>query len=215
MSKKKISTTVKPEMEPQDPVVEDVQVGEALPQQEETESNPVNDDAEFLAGDLDSESGKDPLTGNQEIVVTGNQDSDNATAPFTPLTRDPRLPPVGSTLTRKYKGVGLHVTVLENGFEYEGQTFSSISKVAKKISGHTAVNGFAFFRLGNTPGGKGGSRQGTGHSVKLLTKIKKIESLMQRLKIALDEGFTELHDAGTKLGDLKEKASGLTDNPAE
>ncbi|MCP4858658.1 MAG: DUF2924 domain-containing protein [Fuerstiella sp.] len=68
------------------------------------------------------------------------------------FARDNRLPLPGTVLTREYKGNTLQVRVLENGFEYEGDVYRSLSAVAKVITGsHT--NGFHFFRLR-----KGGQR---------------------------------------------------------
>jgi hypothetical protein len=68
-----------------------------------------------------------------------------------PTTDDPRLPMPGTVLTRQYKGRTLQVTVLPEGFEYEGETYASLSAVAKAITG-THTSGFLFFRLN----GKGG-----------------------------------------------------------
>jgi hypothetical protein len=60
--------------------------------------------------------------------------------------RDPRLPPVGQTIRRLYKGRVLYVRILPKGFEFEGTMYPSLSSVAKVITGsHT--NGFLFFRL--------------------------------------------------------------------
>jgi hypothetical protein len=59
---------------------------------------------------------------------------------------DPRLPPPGSVLARRYKGTEVRVTVLLDGFEYEGAHYGSLSAVAKAVTGsHT--NGFLFFGL--------------------------------------------------------------------
>jgi len=60
--------------------------------------------------------------------------------------RDSRLPTTGSTLTRIYKGKEHTVTVLESGFEHDGQIYTSLSKVAHAITG-TPWNGFTFFGL--------------------------------------------------------------------
>ena len=60
--------------------------------------------------------------------------------------RDPRLPEPGSVLTRTHAGVAHKVTVLEDGFEYQGVRFASLSKIAREISG-TNWNGFLFFGL--------------------------------------------------------------------
>lgn len=58
--------------------------------------------------------------------------------------RDPRLPAVGSVLTRLHGGTEHRVTVLDDGFEYRGERFRSLSKIARVITG-TPWNGFLFF----------------------------------------------------------------------
>jgi hypothetical protein len=60
---------------------------------------------------------------------------------------DSRLPPVGATITRTYKGQTLDVKVREAGFEYEDAVYKSLSAVARAITGQHC-NGFHFFRLG-------------------------------------------------------------------
>lgn len=65
-----------------------------------------------------------------------------------PDAPDPRLPPPGTLLTRKYKGQVLQVQVLAQGFEFQGQVYGSLSAVAKAITG-SHCNGFAFFNLPN------------------------------------------------------------------
>jgi Protein of unknown function (DUF2924) len=59
---------------------------------------------------------------------------------------DSRLPPPGNVLTREYQGRTIVVTVLEKGFEYEGEIFKSLSAVAREITG-TRWNGYLFFNL--------------------------------------------------------------------
>ena len=59
---------------------------------------------------------------------------------------DPRLPPPGNMVERQYKGKMIRVVVLQEGFEYEGQRYRSLSAIAKAVSG-THTNGFLFFRL--------------------------------------------------------------------
>ena len=59
---------------------------------------------------------------------------------------DERLPLPGTILTREYKGRVLHVRVLDNGLEWDGQSYASLSAVAKAITG-SHVNGYHFFRL--------------------------------------------------------------------
>ena len=63
-----------------------------------------------------------------------------------PIGREDRLPPPGSVITRVYKGEALQVKVLPRGFEFEGETFTSLSAVAKAVTG-THCNGFLFFKL--------------------------------------------------------------------
>lgn len=60
--------------------------------------------------------------------------------------RDPRLPKVGSTIERDYKGKTLKVSVTDDGFTYSGKQYRSLSALAKEITGGI-INGFAFFRL--------------------------------------------------------------------
>ncbi len=60
---------------------------------------------------------------------------------------DARLPPPGNHIERQYKGQMIRVVVLQEGFEYEGQRFRSLSAIAKLVSG-SHCNGFLFFRLG-------------------------------------------------------------------
>ena len=64
---------------------------------------------------------------------------------------DDRLPRAGSIITRDYKGRTLRVLVRDNGFEFEGIVYRTLSALAKKITG-THTNGFLFFRLGEYGG---------------------------------------------------------------
>jgi hypothetical protein len=59
---------------------------------------------------------------------------------------DPRLPMPGTVLTREYKGRVLRVTVLDDGFEFEGRVYSSLSALATEVTG-ARWNGFLFFGL--------------------------------------------------------------------
>lgn len=63
------------------------------------------------------------------------------------------LPPVGSLLTRIYKGRRLEVRVLERGFEFDGRVFPSLTAVAKEATG-SDWNGRLFFGLT----GRGGNQ---------------------------------------------------------
>lgn len=62
------------------------------------------------------------------------------------FSSDERLPPPGTLLSRVYKGQRVQVLVRNDGFEYEGEVFTSLSAVAKQITG-SHCNGFLFFRL--------------------------------------------------------------------
>jgi Protein of unknown function (DUF2924) len=60
--------------------------------------------------------------------------------------REPRLPPVGTTINRRYKGQTVAVMVEAQGFRFDGELYHSLSAVANDITG-SHVNGFQFFRL--------------------------------------------------------------------
>jgi hypothetical protein len=62
---------------------------------------------------------------------------------------DPRVPPVGTAITRPYKGGTVSITVREHGFELEGEIYRSLSAVAKAVTG-SHLNGYAFFGLGHS-----------------------------------------------------------------
>jgi hypothetical protein len=60
--------------------------------------------------------------------------------------RDPRLPRPGTEIVREYRGLKLTVTTLEQGFEWNGRTYSSLTALAREITG-THWNGRLFFGL--------------------------------------------------------------------
>ncbi len=60
--------------------------------------------------------------------------------------RDRRPMSPGTVLTRTYHGHEIRVVALEDGFEYDGQVFTSLSAVAKAVTG-TKWNGRLFFGL--------------------------------------------------------------------
>ena len=60
--------------------------------------------------------------------------------------RDSRLPPAGAILSRVYRGQSVVVHVRDDGFEYQGQHYRSLSAIARQATG-TRWNGLAFFRL--------------------------------------------------------------------
>jgi len=59
---------------------------------------------------------------------------------------DSRLPMPGSIIIKQHRGQTLVVRVLDTGFEYGGRLFTSLSAIAKDITG-TKWNGFLFFGL--------------------------------------------------------------------
>ena len=52
----------------------------------------------------------------------------------------------GTELRREYRGKTVVAKVLENGFEFEGETYGSLSAVARAVTG-TRWNGLLFFGL--------------------------------------------------------------------
>ncbi|MDP1826616.1 MAG: DUF2924 domain-containing protein [Archangium sp.] len=66
--------------------------------------------------------------------------------PVPTVPRDPRLPPVGTTLRRVHGGASHEVRVCAEGFDYQGKRFKTLSAIARRITG-TAWNGFFFFGL--------------------------------------------------------------------
>ena len=178
-------TTPKPQDE-STPQAEPTPQDEATPQAEPTQE-PAGDDAVKPEADA-----------TQEPAETPESKPTQQATPFAPSVRDPRLPEVGSVMTRQYKGTVIEVKVLETGFEYKGQTYSSLSKLAKEISGARAVNGFAWFKL-NPTGGKS-------TAARLHAKIVKIEKATAKLRSALAEGALALADSEKELEKMKEKA---------
>jgi len=57
----------------------------------------------------------------------------------------------GMVLKREYKGRTVRVTVLADGFEWEGERYKSLTAVAKAVTGKH-WNGFHFFNLRNNGG---------------------------------------------------------------
>lgn len=59
---------------------------------------------------------------------------------------DKRLPMPGAVITRVYNGKKIVVSVLDEGFEWDGQKFKSLSAVAKAVTG-SHWNGYHFFDI--------------------------------------------------------------------
>ncbi len=65
--------------------------------------------------------------------------------------RDPRLPAAGTVLKRVYKGKELKIEVLEDGFRFEGETYSSLSALAAKANRQASINGELWAGLTKRP----------------------------------------------------------------
>jgi len=63
-----------------------------------------------------------------------------------PRRDNSRRPPVGAILVRECKGVEHRVRVLDDGFEYDGRRFKSLTAIATHIAG-VKWNGWEFFGL--------------------------------------------------------------------
>jgi Protein of unknown function (DUF2924) len=104
----------------------------------------------------------------RRILRSGKDDG--VGAPFdrrAPQTREGLGLKAGALLVREWKGRLERVMVLEEGFAWNGQTFGSLSQIAKAMTG-TTWNGHRFFglRQGKTPAADVGtdrrkSRNGT------------------------------------------------------
>ena len=75
-----------------------------------------------------------------------SEQPDAAAKLFVAGASDPRLPAPGGGIVRKYKGKVVRVLVTEEGFEYEGERYKSLTAVAKVVTG-SHCNGFRFFGL--------------------------------------------------------------------
>ena len=62
------------------------------------------------------------------------------------IIADPRNPVVGTRLVREWDGVEHTVTVMKDGFDWQGRKFKSLSAAARAITG-TQWNGYRFFGL--------------------------------------------------------------------
>jgi Protein of unknown function (DUF2924) len=95
----------------------------------------------------------------QRILRAGKEDG--VGAPFdrrAPQTREGLGLKAGALLVREWKGRLERVMILEEGFAWNGQTFGSLSQIAKAMTG-TNWNGHRFFglRQGKTPAADAGA----------------------------------------------------------
>jgi hypothetical protein len=77
---------------------------------------------------------------------SGNSRPPHATVTGIVSNHDSRLPMPGSIIVKEHRGTTVTVRVLDDGFEYDGRRFASLSAIAKEITG-TKWNGFLFFGL--------------------------------------------------------------------
>ncbi|RKY19804.1 MAG: DUF2924 domain-containing protein [Planctomycetota bacterium] len=68
------------------------------------------------------------------------------TRPVEGIRRPGDLVP-GQHLERPYKGNTVRVAVLDSGFEWDGATYTSLSAVAKAVTGSKSINGRLWFGL--------------------------------------------------------------------
>jgi hypothetical protein len=59
---------------------------------------------------------------------------------------DPRNPVIGTRLVRQWNGAEHVITVLTDGFDWQGRRYKSLSAIARDITG-TRWNGYRFFGL--------------------------------------------------------------------
>jgi len=74
-----------------------------------------------------------------------SENSETVTSPFR-AGPDDRLPMPGTLLKRTYKGKTVQVRVLDEGFEFDGDVYRSLSAVARQVTG-SHWNGYHFFGL--------------------------------------------------------------------
>ena len=84
------------------------------------------------------------LRGPESFVSRLSLDTTRVVSPR--LRRDWRLPPPGTVLSRLYQGQAVVVQVSNQGFEYQGRQYRSLSAIAREVTG-TRWNGLAFFQL--------------------------------------------------------------------
>lgn len=81
----------------------------------------------------------------QPVVKVAKQKVADVASPK-PKEWDGRLLAVGAVITKTYHGQTIEVKVLENGFEYQGKIYKSISRVAMDIV-KRPISGYVFFGL--------------------------------------------------------------------
>lgn len=107
-----------------------------------------NQELEFGGLSAEAKSKLDELIQRYEPINNTLLRPENENTPGKKHSRanDRRLPIPGSIITKKYNGQKIMVKVLENGFEYNGAIYKSLSSVASLIAGNH-WNGYLFFGL--------------------------------------------------------------------
>lgn len=80
----------------------------------------------------------------ESAAVRGAAVADRTSTTRLATHQDVRLPMPGSLLIKEHKGETHVVKVLDNGFDYDGRLYRSLSAIAQEITG-TKWNGFLFF----------------------------------------------------------------------
>ena len=104
-------------------------------------SRHIRERASEIANDADLRT-RGPAPGTS----TATKATGRATTTQVDVPADARLPMPGALLTRQYRGRTIQVRVLQNGFDYEGTVYRSLSAVARAITG-AHWNGYLFFGL--------------------------------------------------------------------
>jgi len=110
--------------------------------------------AEELANDADlrMRAPRDPARlGSAEVKA-------RTTTSRIPPSRDPRLPVPGTLLAREFQGRDIVVKVLDNGFEFDGRRYKSLSAIAQEVTGKK-WNGFLFFGIAGGRTAQGRNRK--------------------------------------------------------
>ena len=111
---------------------------------QELEYDGISEEAQGRIKEIIGES--DPIN-NKALRSAGNsKEKFQALKGKHSILRDKRLPIPGTIVKKEYKGNHIQVEVLENGFEYKGNKYKSLSAIAKEITG-AHWNGYVFFNL--------------------------------------------------------------------
>ena len=86
------------------------------------------------------------------FLAGGPVSTGNGTVHLAQSSRDWRVPPPGTLITRRLEGRDIVVKVLDKGFEYQSRRYGSLSAIAREVTG-TQWNGPRFFGLGEERNG--------------------------------------------------------------